>query len=120
MTTGPTEGKCANPDGGPGGMPLALRLSEVLGVAGELSEWTLVPGVERLTDTPGRRIVAVVLTGRPAAGVQWALTVPAESVRSPELRAAVSSTGLFCLGISCLWLAVAAMWRRATSRLGIQ
>ena len=32
MTTGPTEGKCANPAGGPGGMPLALRLSEGLGV----------------------------------------------------------------------------------------
>jgi hypothetical protein len=32
MTTGPTEGKCANPAGGPGGMPLALRLSEGLGI----------------------------------------------------------------------------------------
>jgi hypothetical protein len=32
MTTGPEEGKCAYPDEGPGGMPLALRLSEGLGV----------------------------------------------------------------------------------------
>jgi len=32
MTTGPTEGKCANPAGGPGGMPAALRLSEGLGI----------------------------------------------------------------------------------------
>ena len=31
MTTGPTDGKCANPAGGPGGMPLALRLNEGLG-----------------------------------------------------------------------------------------
>lgn len=32
MTPGPTEGKCANPAGGPGGMPLALPLSEGLGI----------------------------------------------------------------------------------------
>jgi hypothetical protein len=32
MTLGPTAGKCANPAGGPGGMPLALRLSEGLGL----------------------------------------------------------------------------------------
>ena len=32
MTTGPTEGKCANPAGGPDGMPLALKLNE--GLAG--------------------------------------------------------------------------------------
>ena len=31
MTPGPTEGKCANPAGGPGGMPLALKLNEGLG-----------------------------------------------------------------------------------------
>ena len=31
MTTGPPDGKCANPAGGPGGMPLALRLNEGLG-----------------------------------------------------------------------------------------
>ena len=33
MTPGPPDGKCANPVGGPGGMPLALRLNEGLGVA---------------------------------------------------------------------------------------
>jgi hypothetical protein len=33
MTTGPEEGTCAYPDEGPGGMPLALRLSEGLGRA---------------------------------------------------------------------------------------
>ena len=32
MTTGPHGGKCDNPEGGPGGMPLALRLSEGLGI----------------------------------------------------------------------------------------
>ena len=32
MTPGPTDGKCANPAGGPGGMPLALKLNEGLGV----------------------------------------------------------------------------------------
>ena len=32
MTPGPTDGKCANPAGGPGGMPLALRLNEGLGI----------------------------------------------------------------------------------------
>jgi len=31
MTTGPTEEQCANTDGGLGGMPAALRLSEWLG-----------------------------------------------------------------------------------------
>ena len=31
MTTGPTDGECGNPAGGPGGMPLALRLNEGLG-----------------------------------------------------------------------------------------
>ena len=31
MTPGPTDGKCANPAGGPGGMPLALKLNEGLG-----------------------------------------------------------------------------------------
>jgi len=31
MTPGPTDGKCGNPAGGPGGMPLALRLNEGLG-----------------------------------------------------------------------------------------
>ena len=33
MTTGPTDGKVTTPAGGPGGMPLALRLSEGLGIA---------------------------------------------------------------------------------------
>lgn len=33
MTTGPNDGKCTNPAGGPGGMPAALRLSEGLGIA---------------------------------------------------------------------------------------
>jgi hypothetical protein len=32
MTTGPTEGKCANPAGGPVGMPLALASNEGLGL----------------------------------------------------------------------------------------
>ena len=31
MTTGPTDGKVTTAAGGPGGMPLALRLSEGLG-----------------------------------------------------------------------------------------
>ena len=31
MTPGPMDGECANPAGGPGGMPLALPLSEGLG-----------------------------------------------------------------------------------------
>lgn len=31
MTTGPTDGKVTTPAGGPGGMPLALPLSEGLG-----------------------------------------------------------------------------------------
>lgn len=31
MTTGPTDEESTNAAGGPGGMPLALRLSEVLG-----------------------------------------------------------------------------------------
>ena len=33
MTTGPEEGQFTAPDEGPGGMPLALRLSEGLGGA---------------------------------------------------------------------------------------
>ena len=33
MTTGPTDGKVPTPAGGPGGLPLALRLSEGLGLA---------------------------------------------------------------------------------------
>ena len=33
MTTGPNDGKCANPAGGPGGMPLALRSNEGLDLA---------------------------------------------------------------------------------------
>ena len=36
MTTGPTEGKCANPAGGPGGMPLALKFNEGLGVSARM------------------------------------------------------------------------------------
>lgn len=31
MTTGPTDGRCANTAGGPGGMPWRLRLSDKLG-----------------------------------------------------------------------------------------
>ena len=38
MTTGPPDGKCANPAGGPGGMPLALRLNEGLGSTGQGKE----------------------------------------------------------------------------------
>jgi hypothetical protein len=33
MTTGPNDGKCGTPAGGPGGMPAALRLNEGLGHA---------------------------------------------------------------------------------------
>ena len=36
MTTGPTEGKCANPAGGPDGMPLALKFNEGLGVSARM------------------------------------------------------------------------------------
>ena len=36
MTPGPLDGKCANPAGGPGGMPLALPLSEGLGLTWRL------------------------------------------------------------------------------------
>ena len=38
MTQSPTEGKCANPAGGLCGMPLALRLSEGLGVTAQTHE----------------------------------------------------------------------------------
>jgi hypothetical protein len=34
MTTGPNDGKCGTPAGGPGGMPAALRLNEGLGITG--------------------------------------------------------------------------------------
>jgi hypothetical protein len=107
------------------GEPLALRLTEGLGVAEQdnniaapPSEWTSVPGCEQVTDATGRQIVAVVLAGRRAARVQWVLTVPGESGRSPESHAAVASTGLFFLGVECLRRGAVAMWRRATSRLG--
>ena len=36
MTTGPTDGKCDNPAGGPDGMPLALRFSEGLATVFEV------------------------------------------------------------------------------------
>ena len=124
MTTGQNDGKCANPAGGPGGMPLALRLSEGLGIAGAgdniaepSSEWISAPGVERATDIPPRQIVAVVLAGPRAARVQWALTVPGESAHSRRSHAEVASTGLFFLGIACLWLGLVAMLQRASDHL---
>jgi len=46
MMTGPTDGKCGTPAGGPGGMPLALRLNEGLGFTGVLQKF--VQGVCRL------------------------------------------------------------------------
>jgi hypothetical protein len=39
MTTGPCDGECANPEDGPGGMPLALRLSEGLGNTAPAVDW---------------------------------------------------------------------------------
>jgi hypothetical protein len=53
MTTGPEEGTCAHPDEGPGGMPLALRLSEGLGVAAQpLPFWVPVASALPAMDMP--------------------------------------------------------------------
>ena len=41
MTTGPTEGKCGTPEGGPGGMPLALKFNEGLGAGAGARCWCL-------------------------------------------------------------------------------
>jgi len=78
MTTGPTDGKVTTPAGGPDGMPLALRLNEGLGLTGRVCmsgetsiEWTSVPGYEVATDIPGRRTVAIILSGSRSARVQW-------------------------------------------------
>ena len=50
MTTGPTEEQCGTPEGGPDGMPLALRFSEGLG-----------PNAGCMQATPHKELMAQLL-----------------------------------------------------------
>lgn len=72
MTTGPTEEQCGTPEGGPDGIPLALRLSEGLGVTARRKVVRTILGmvqwVRKLPDWPW-------LDEKMGVGPGWGLTL---------------------------------------------
>ena len=70
MTTGPADGKCANPAGGPGGMPLALRLNEGIDPA---------RGLYLLIITFALLALSVEVVNAAALGLDYKIQLPAFS-----------------------------------------
>ena len=80
MTTGPTDGKVTTPAGGPGGMPLALSLSEGLDRAFNMEEWITMKRMTKKT----RTAIALCQATRKATLKTYPASKSVESRTSPE------------------------------------